>query len=126
MILAQHAGLRALLETAVATARRHVQGVATDDEIDRSLAAIRVAFAEHNLFETSLLVPLLGGVDAWGPKRIERMIVEHVEEHRVMDAFLSRPGREVVPDLADFVDEIEAHMQAEERTFLAPTALPER
>lgn len=126
LILTQHAGLRALLETAVRLARLHVAGAVIEDELEAVVAAIRVAFAEHNLFETRLLVPMLGGVDAWGPKRIERMLTEHLEEHRVIEAFLARPARDVVPDLADFVEEIDAHMLAEERTFLSPHALPER
>ena len=126
LILTQHDGLRALLGTAIRLARQHVAGEAIEDELEAVVSAIRVAFAEHNLFETSLLVPLLGGVDAWGSKRIERMISEHLEEHRVIEAFLARPARDVVPDLDDFVEEIGAHMEAEERTFLSPSALPER
>src|SRR6185503_10181838 len=87
-ILRQHAELRALLETAVATARRHLEGTATDRELEEIVVGVRFAFAEHNLFETALLRPLLRDVDAWGAERIHRMIEEHVQEHRLMEAFL--------------------------------------
>lgn len=124
-VLRQHSELRSLLDTAVTVARRHLGGTAGHAELEAIVLQVRNAFSEHNLFETALLRPFLREVDRWGEERIRRMIEEHVEEHRVMEAFLARPATELAADLADFVEDMEAHMQAEERTFLSPTALPE-
>ena len=126
MILTQHAELRALLAAAAGMARRHVRGTVVDRELDNLFDRIRVAFAEHNRLESALLTPLLRGVDAWGPWRIARMIEEHVQEHQLLEAFLARPAHELVPELADFIEELDAHMLAEERTFLSAHALPDR
>lgn len=126
IILAQHAELRALLERAVVVARQHLAGTASDGELEAVVGQVRAAFSEHNLFETSLLRPLLRDVDRWGEDRIRRMIEEHIEEHRVIEAFLAGSAEAIAHDLADFVEDMDAHMLAEERTFLSPTALPER
>lgn len=125
-ILAQHVELRGLLERALVMARRHVAGTAIDRELDELVASIRDAFEVHNRYESALLTPLLSATGAWGPARIERMVAEHVEEHQVIQTFLSRPAHEVIADLADFVEEIDAHMEAEERTFLSPDVLTDR
>lgn len=123
MILAQHLELRELLERALVMARRHVAGTAIDRELDELVVSIRDAFAAHNRYESALLTPLLSATGAWGPARIERMVAEHVEEHDVIQAFLARPAHEIVAELGDFVEEIDAHMAAEERTFLSPDVL---
>jgi hypothetical protein len=123
LLLAQHEGLRRLLEQAEVLARQFVACEPVAAALDRALVDLRAAFDEHNRFEASLLEPMLRARDVVGPRRVERMIEEHSEEHRVFTAFLARRVAEVAPELPDFVEEICAHMEAEERTFLSPKAL---
>jgi hypothetical protein len=122
-LLAQHDRLRALLEDAQALARRFLAGEAVAATLDGALGELRIAFDEHNHFEARLLEPMLRCTDEWGPLRIARMVEEHTEEHRVFTTFLARRVSEVAPELSDFAEEIAAHMEAEERTFLSPKVL---
>lgn len=122
-LLRQHGRLRELLGTARALATRLVAGESVEPDLAACLASLRDAFAEHNRTEEALLEPLLAGADAWGPARVARMLEEHVAEHRAMAEFLARPPADAAPGLADFAEQIEAHMDAEERTFLSAKVL---
>jgi hemerythrin len=51
------------------------------------------------------------------------MIVEHLGEHDAMWSLLTGTIDEVSPRIAELVEELDAHMAAEERTFLAPHVL---
>jgi hypothetical protein len=123
LLLAQHERLRALLLDTEALARRFVAAAEVATALDRSLAELRAAFDEHNKFEASLLEPMLLETDAWGPARLARMVEEHTEEHKVFATFLARRVHEVAPEMPDFAEELLAHMEAEERTFLSPKVL---
>jgi hypothetical protein len=118
-LLEQHERLRDLLGAALALAGRHLSGDAVAVELSATLAELRAAFVAHNELETSLLEPMLLATGTWGPARLERMLEEHAGEHVAFTSFLTRPLDEVAPGMVDFVEEIEAHMAAEERTFLS-------
>lgn len=123
MLLEQHEQLRARLLDAEVLARRFLRKEEVSEELDRALGRLRDSFTEHNRYEEALLAPLLRLDPDVGERRIERMVEEHAEEHRVIRAFLARPRHEIAPELGDWVEEIEAHMEAEERTFLSPRVL---
>jgi hypothetical protein len=81
------------------------------------------AFVEHNRVEEWFLVPILKKIDAWGPQRLEQMIVEHHREHAAMiTAFTTGPAPDahtLARDMLALVDHLTAHMDEEERTFLS-------
>jgi hypothetical protein len=119
-LLEQHERLRELLGGALSLAGRYLAGDPVAPALSATLTDLRAAFAAHNDLEASLLEPLLLATGSWGPARLVRMLEEHAGEHAALTAFLARPIDEVAPGMADFVEEIEAHMAAEERTFLSP------
>lgn len=102
-----------------------VAGDALPSDLESRLRQIRSAYAAHNHYEESVLEPLFLRGDPVGTARIARMIEEHMAEHRAVEAFLARPAPEVAPELVEFVEQLEAHMAAEERVFLNSRALPE-
>lgn len=117
-LLGQHDDLRRLL------GRVRAAAAAEPAALPDLLAALRTAFADHNTAEERLLEPILRLDYAWGPPRVARMVEEHAGEHAAM--------RELIdPELADpvavvhLVEQIEAHMDAEERTFLSLGVLRE-
>lgn len=116
-LLAQHARLRVLFGEALALARRRETAGDGAAALEELLPRICRAFAEHNRYEESVLRPVLLARDDLGPARVDRMMEEHVEEHR---AFVEQLAG-ALPSafaLADFIEEVEAHMAAEERVFL--------
>jgi iron-sulfur cluster repair protein YtfE (RIC family) len=123
LLLGQHAVLRDLMRVAEQAASRYLRGGAEAAEVDKAVADLRKAFAEHNRSEESLLLPMLRAGDAWGPQRIERMVEEHVEEHATFRALMEGSAAEVAPRMADLDEELDAHMEAEERTFLSAGVL---
>jgi iron-sulfur cluster repair protein YtfE (RIC family) len=123
-LIVQHEQLRDLLDAAAQIARRYVAGEAVGERLDHLLAVIRALFDEHNHVETELLEPMLRDRDAYAPLRIARMIEEHAEEHAAFVAFLARGAPQIAPELAGFVEEVTAHMDAEERIFLNVQVLP--
>jgi len=128
-LLRQHAGLRELLETAARLAGQVLAdaagGAAPHDrtELHAVLAKLQDAMAEHNAAEEALLEPMLLDGDAWGPQRVARMMEEHRGEHATFRAALSRDDLEVAAGLAELAEDLDAHMMAEERTFLSPGVL---
>jgi iron-sulfur cluster repair protein YtfE (RIC family) len=121
-LLAQHARIRALLEGA-GTAARQVLAGAGGVDFRRIADELRAALVEHNLAEEAVLEPILRAGDAWGPVRVSRMIEEHAGEHAAFREALDGTDGEVAARMADLAEEIEAHMLAEERTFLSPSVL---
>ena len=75
----------------------------------------------HQILQEQVEGTLLRLTDAWGPERVKRMHEEHVDEHLVIWGLLTGP--EVLARFDDIAEELEAHMQAEERTFLSPKVL---
>ena len=54
---------------------------------------------------------------------IDRMLEEHVGEHAAFWEALAGSPDGVALRIDDLVDELDAHMAAEERTFLSPLVL---
>ena len=120
ILLRQHDDLRRIL----ADVRAADAGPAASRAVlEERLAALRVVFAEHNATEERLLEPILRLDYAWGPPRVQRMLEEHAAEHTVFRALMATPALAIAGRLADLVEEIEAHMAAEERTFLSSAVL---
>jgi iron-sulfur cluster repair protein YtfE (RIC family) len=117
-LLAQHARLRVLFGEALALARLREATGDGGPALEELMPRISRAFAEHNRYEEAVLRPVLLARDGLGPVRVERMMEEHVEEHRAFVEQLAAGALQCAAALADFVEEVEAHMAAEERVFL--------
>ena len=122
-LLAQHERLRAHTEECVRLARLYQAGEMWGGELDRALELLREEFAMHNTTETRLISELLDGPARWSALMIDRMLEEHVAEHAAFWELMTGTRAEVARRMADLADELEAHMAAEERTFLAPVTL---
>jgi hypothetical protein len=119
LLLDQHDRLRAHLQTCARLARL----ADPDAELDTALEALREDFAAHNEAETAIIGELLHGPAPWGKLLIDRMFEEHVAEHAVFWELLSGTPAEIAARIVELADQLDAHMAAEERTFLAPGTL---
>ena len=122
-LLAQHAQLRAHLKLCGDLGARLRRCEPVLAELDEALAQLRVHFEEHNQAETALVRPLLRDSSRWGALLVERMFEEHVAEHAAFWTSLQGSAAEIAERLAELIDELDAHMAAEERTFLSPSVL---
>jgi iron-sulfur cluster repair protein YtfE (RIC family) len=124
-LLAQHDQIRAQLNRCSVLAHRMLEGEPVHLALDEALARLRDAFAEHNASETELVRPLLRGSPNWGALLVDRMLEEHIAEHAAFWELLAGSAVDVAARMDDLVDELDAHMVAEERTFLSPLVLHE-
>jgi iron-sulfur cluster repair protein YtfE (RIC family) len=122
-LLAQHEQLRLLLDTCTRLALEQRAGEPVTAELDQALAELRDEFADHNQMETAVIADLLHGPAAWGSLLIDRMLEEHVAEHAAFWELLSGTRAEVAERIGELAEELDAHMAAEERTFLNPMTL---
>jgi iron-sulfur cluster repair protein YtfE (RIC family) len=122
-LLAQHEQLRCLLDTCTRLAQEQRAGEPVTAELDKALAELRDEFADHNQMETAVIADLLHGPAAWGSLLIDRMLEEHVAEHAAFWELLSGTQAEVAERIGELAEELDAHMAAEERTFLSPMTL---
>jgi iron-sulfur cluster repair protein YtfE (RIC family) len=122
-LLAQHEQLRLLLDTCTRLAQEQRAGEPVTGELDEALAELRDEFADHNQMETAVIADLLQGPAAWGSLLVDRMLEEHVAEHAAFWELLSGTQAEVAERIDALAEELDAHMSAEERTFLAPMTL---
>jgi iron-sulfur cluster repair protein YtfE (RIC family) len=123
ILLDQHDRIRTHLDRCSVLGRRLRNGEPLLVELDEALATLRADFAVHNTTESELVRPLLHESPGWGNVLVDRMLEEHVAEHAAFWELLSGPVDEVVTRIDDLVDELDAHMAAEERTFLSPLVL---
>lgn len=123
MLLTQHARLRVQLDVCTGLARLYRCGQGVGSQLDLELWRLRDELDQHNQTENTVVGGLLHGLAAWGSLLIDRMLEEHVAEHAVFWNFLSGTRAEVVEKIDDLAEEIDAHMAAEERTFLSPVTL---
>jgi hypothetical protein len=123
MLLAQHEHLRLLLEELAGVADRVMRGEGVMGELTTRLEVLRGAFALHNATEEAMLEPILRIDYAWGPARIARMMEEHGAEHASLRAALAGADLDVAARVVELVEDIDAHMAAEERTFLSQGVL---
>jgi hypothetical protein len=78
----------------------------------------------HNQAEEAQLEEILRGGDAWGSIRHERMLVEHLEEHRELREALAAPDAlSLARAIPRFAEDLRAHIDHEERTFLSAEVL---
>jgi iron-sulfur cluster repair protein YtfE (RIC family) len=122
-LLAQHEQLRRQLEVCARLAKLYRSGQEVGCELDASLGQLREQLGEHNHVETAIIGRLLRGPAAWGSLLVDRMLEEHVAEHAVFWEMLSGTQAQIAGRIDDLAEEIDAHMAAEERTFLSPVTL---
>ncbi len=122
-LIRQHDQLRTMMDHCEDLA----DAVDADPAIDpmplvRELAKLRLAFDAHNKFEEALLRPVLLEEDLHGSVRVDRMVEDHVHEHRALGNRLSSPA---VAELRDVIETLRAHLDAEERYLLTAKVLRE-
>jgi hypothetical protein len=115
-LIAQHDALRGMMDTCDDLANK-LEGDPNADPaaLVREIAKLRIAFEAHNKFEEQLLRPVLLEHDAFGPVRVDRMVEDHVHEHRAMAQRLGSPA---IEGLRDVIETLRAHLDAEERYLL--------
>lgn len=123
LLLAQHARLRGYVETCTRLGKLYRLGEDCGRDLDAALETLREEFAAHNETETNVIREILHGPAAWGSLLIDRMLEEHVAEHAAFWDLLSGTRAEVATRIDELAEELDAHMAAEERTFLAPVTL---
>lgn len=116
----QHAALRVMMDRCEELADELDANLMSPVQLTREVARLRLAFDSHNRFEEQLLRPVLLGTDSFGEVRVERMVEEHVGEHRAMRAKL---GSSATADLRAVIANLRAHLDAEERYFLTAQVL---
>jgi iron-sulfur cluster repair protein YtfE (RIC family) len=124
-LVAQHDQIRAQVDGCRVLARRMLEGERVEIDLDAALARLRETFASHNASETDLVRSLLHGTPRWGPLLVDRMLEEHVAEHAAFWEMLAGSPADVAARMEDLSEELDAHMAAEERTFLNPLVLHE-
>jgi iron-sulfur cluster repair protein YtfE (RIC family) len=119
-LLAQHDGLRAIMDRCEQLADELDAGRGSPAALTREIAKLRIAFEAHNKFEEQLLRPVLREMDAFGDVRVERMFSDHISEHRAMRQQL---GSETTNALRSVIDSLRVHLESEERYFLSSKVL---
>ena len=117
---AQHDALRGMMERCEELADELDAGRMGPVQLTREVARLRLAFDAHNTFEEQLLRPVLLEADAFAEVRIERMLEDHIGEHRMMRSQLSSNETSV---LRDVIETLRAHLIAEERYLLTARVL---
>jgi len=122
-LIAQHDKIRGDLRGCSQLARRLRAGEPIHDEIGTALAQLRADLTEHNATEAELIRPLLDDSPGWGTVLVDRMGESHLAEHAALWQMLTGTATEVAAHMDDLVEDLDAHMAAEERTFLSPLVL---
>lgn len=118
-LLQQHERLRVMMDRCEQLADQLDAGVVQPSELTREVLELRAAFDAHNRFEEELLQPMLRELDAFADVRIERMVEDHLHEHRSIRDHLDGPTAELRGSLY----ELRAHLAAEERYFVTARVL---
>jgi iron-sulfur cluster repair protein YtfE (RIC family) len=119
LLMSQHEAIRASLAECVGIAKRVRAADSSELELEMALELMRAKVYDHNLTESELIRPLLASTQRWGDLLIDRMIEEHLAEHVAMWTVLNQPAIVVALELDELAAELDAHMAAEERTFIA-------
>src|SRR3954470_2610760 len=88
-LLAQHEVLREIMtacERLAGDLEERCREPSLLASLAREVARLRVAFDSHNRYEEQFLRPVLGDIDAFGEVRLDHMITDHVNEHRLVRA----------------------------------------
>jgi len=120
-LLSQHDSLRCMMDLCEDMANNLDEHVFADPApLIRELARLRLAFDAHNKFEEQLLRPVLLEHDSFGPVRVQRMVEDHIHEHRAIGERLASPATAA---LRDVIETLRAHLDAEERYLLSSKVL---
>ena len=119
-LMKQHDALRTIMDDCEQLADELDAGRGDPSQLTRAVAKLRLAFDAHNKFEEQLLRPVLREIDAFGDVRIDRMIADHIGEHRTVREGL---GDGPTAILRGAIDNLRVHLQAEERYFLSSKVL---
>jgi hypothetical protein len=119
-LAAQHKVLRDMMARCEELADELDAGGAGPMQLAREVARLRLAFDSHNRFEEQLLRPVLLATDSFGEVRVDRMCEEHVGEHRAIRVQLASS---TTADLRAVLEDLRAHLDAEERYFLTAKVL---
>src|SRR5262245_7646698 len=111
---AQHQELRRMLDRCEQLADELDGGRVAADQLALQVTRLRVAFDAHNKLEEQVLRPVLLDSDACAEVRVERIIEDHVGEHRAMRARMTTETAE----LRDVIEMLRAHLDTEERYVL--------
>ena len=117
---AQHDALRGMMDRCEELANELDAGRMGPLQLTREVERLRLAFGAHNTFEEQLLRPVLIGNDAFAEVRIDRMVEDHVGEHRAMHASLANTETMA---LRESIAMLRAHLDAEERYLLSSRVL---
>lgn len=119
-LMEQHAALRDMIASCVRLADELDRGRGEASELSAHTAALRIAFEAHNRYEEQFLRPVLAETDGFAEVRIDRMIADHVDEHRLVGSELASP---ITRELRTTLDHLRRHLDAEERYFLSSRVL---
>ena len=119
-LISQHDALRRRMDTCERLADELDVGGVEPETLMSELALLRRAFEAHNEYEESILRPVLLAEDTHGVTRVERMMEDHIHEHREIRRRLGTPA---TAELRDVIDTLRAHLEAEERYLLSSKVL---
>jgi hypothetical protein len=127
-LLEQHRGLRVLIEDGSRCARDVLAGDRDTTRLDEAARKIKAALLAHNASEEAALSPLLMGIDAFGPERVERLLAHHKDEHHDLLGALdsaagSVTGTGTAQALLDTFARLIDHMDGEESEELSAAVL---
>jgi hypothetical protein len=123
-VLNQHQALRSVLSATEAARRTGASRI----ELAHLAHEIRRRFRAHLSFEERLLVPILTGVDVWGPDRVRDLVGEHARQRTDLDALIAEiESGQRADDLDAILRDLTANllrdMVEEERDYLRPDLL---
>lgn len=119
-LIHQHDQIRDLIYRCETMADDLDAGKLEPQQLLAEVARLRVLFDVHNKYEETLLRPILRESDAFGEVRVERMVADHVEEHRTMRESLGSP---LTAELRATLEHLKRHLATEERYFLTSRVL---
>jgi hypothetical protein len=127
-VLSQHEGLRDLLGAALAATSAPEKGRENLLEIAHLAHEIRRRFRAHLTFEERVLVPILSGVDGWGPPRVRDLVSEHTHQRLEIDAVIQAieggmESAQIANALRSLAADLVRDMDEEERDYLGPELL---
>jgi iron-sulfur cluster repair protein YtfE (RIC family) len=112
---AQHEAIRKLMERCEVLADELDAGRMEAEHLTREVVRLRLALDTHNRFEEQILRPVLREEDAFADVRIDRMVEDHVGEHRAMRDQLDATETRI---LRETLKLLRAHLEGEEQYLL--------
>jgi hypothetical protein len=112
---AQHEAIRRLMDRCETLANELDAGELDLVHLTREVVRLRLALDAHNRFEEQLLRPVLRDEDAFADARMERMVEDHVGEHRAMRALLEETETRILRETLALLRD---HLENEERYLL--------